>query len=185
MRILASNPDTLGDMVLRQPLYRALREAGHELTLIVRPSVAPLVPYVAPGAAVIRLPYEVYASDVESRWAEFAATFAAARAAAPELLLVAPYRWTAFEEKLADELPGVRPLRRGCALTRRRTFAKMRPRSARTPRSPRPSSGQHRTTPTPQSRRQSPASPRRGSCSQAADSSPAGTGSRASPAPPT
>lgn len=108
MRILASNPDTLGDLILRQPLYAALRAAGHELALIVRPGVAPLVPHVAPGAAVIELPYEPYADDIAGRWKMFAPTFAAARAFAPDLLLIAPYRWTLFDERLADELPGVR-----------------------------------------------------------------------------
>src|SRR5262245_54696258 len=29
MRLLVSNPDTLGDLVLRQPMYRALAAAGH------------------------------------------------------------------------------------------------------------------------------------------------------------
>src|ERR687895_703882 len=100
MRILASNPDTLGDLLLRQPLYHTLREAGHELTLVVRPSVLPLVPYVAPGAATLVLPYEAYASDVEQHWDRFAGLFDAARRFNPDALLVAPYRWTLFEEKL-------------------------------------------------------------------------------------
>ena len=51
MRILVSNPDTIGDMVLRQPFYSALLQHGHELMLIVRDSVVPLVPYVAGGKA--------------------------------------------------------------------------------------------------------------------------------------
>jgi len=71
MRILASNPDTLGDLVLRQPLYRALLDAGHELTLVVRKGLVPLVPYVAPGAQTLVLPYEPYASDVEQHWDVF------------------------------------------------------------------------------------------------------------------
>lgn len=108
MRILASNPDTLGDLVLRQPLYRALREAGHELLLVVRQSVEPLVKYVAPGAATLVLPAEVYAGEDRggAYWHQFADTFRAAREFAPDVLLVAPYRWTLFEEKLAESLPG-------------------------------------------------------------------------------
>src|SRR5687768_1874971 len=105
MRIVVSNPDTLGDFVLRQPMYRALLDAGHELLLIIRRGVEPLVPYVAPGAGILRLPGEVYADDVDRRWDEFADTFAAAREFAPDVLLVAPYRWTLFEEKLSEELP--------------------------------------------------------------------------------
>jgi ADP-heptose:LPS heptosyltransferase/SAM-dependent methyltransferase len=109
MRILASNPDTLGDFVLRQPLYRALAGAGHELMLVVRQSVLPLVPYVAPGAKAVVLPYETYAHDIEEQWDRFDDVFDAARAFEPDLLLVAPYRWTRFDEKLAEVLPaGVR-----------------------------------------------------------------------------
>ena len=104
MRILASNPDTIGDLVLRQPLYRALLSAGHELTLVVRASAAAAVPLVAPGARTLVLPREVYAADVDERWAEFEPLAAAARDASPDLLLVAPYQWTRFEERLADAL---------------------------------------------------------------------------------
>ena len=108
MRILVSNPDTIGDLVLRQPLFDALLREGHELTLIVRASVAALVPYVAPGAKRIVLPEEVYRDDLPAHWEKFAQTFAAARAFEPDLLVIAPFQWTLFEEKLAEELPGVR-----------------------------------------------------------------------------
>jgi ADP-heptose:LPS heptosyltransferase/glycosyltransferase involved in cell wall biosynthesis/SAM-dependent methyltransferase len=105
MRLLVSNPDTLGDLVLRQPMYRALLDAGHELTLVVRPAVAPLVRHVAPGAGVLELPYEVYADDIASRWDRFGELFDKARASNPDALVVAPYRWTAFDERLSEELP--------------------------------------------------------------------------------
>jgi len=108
MRILVSNPDTIGDLVLRQPLFDALLREGHDLMLIVRDSVAALVPYVAPGAKQLVLPMEVYRDDLPSHWDAFAPTFAAVRAFEPDLLVIAPYQWTLFEEKLADELPGVR-----------------------------------------------------------------------------
>lgn len=105
MRLLVSNPDTLGDLVLRQPMYRALLDAGHELTLIVRPAVAPLVRHVAPGASVIELPYEAYASDIAEHWPRFGELFDKARASNPDALVIAPYRWTAFDERLSNELP--------------------------------------------------------------------------------
>ena len=108
MRILVSNPDTIGDMVLRQPFYAALLGDGHELMLIVRKSVAPLVPYVAPGVKATVLPVEVYRDDLPMHWGALAETFQTAREFDPDLLVVAPYQWTLFEEKLAEELPGVR-----------------------------------------------------------------------------
>src|SRR4051794_27929368 len=99
-------------MVLRQPLYAALRAAGHELMLVVRPSVAPLVPYVAPGAGVLVLPAEAYRDDLEQHWGVFAELFTAARDWRPDVLLVAPYQWTRFDERLAEELAGIPDLRR-------------------------------------------------------------------------
>jgi hypothetical protein len=108
MRILASNPDTLGDLILRQPLYAALRMAGHELMLLVRHSAAEAAAYAAPGATVIELPYEPYAHDVDAQWAAFQPAVQAAVEFAPDLLLVAPYRWTHFEERLAAEMPHVK-----------------------------------------------------------------------------
>jgi len=109
MRILASNPDTIGDMVLRQPLYRALIGAGHELMLIVRRPVEPIARLIAPEAKVLVLPREVY-GPVDDGWADFEPLVAAARDGSPELLLIAPYQWTRFEERLAAalrDLPGL------------------------------------------------------------------------------
>src|SRR4051812_21380336 len=105
MRVLASNPDTLGDLILRQPLYAALRAAGHELMLLVRRGAAEGAAYAAPGAVVVELPYEPYAHDVDARWEAFAPAVRAAAEFRADLLLVAPYRWTRFEERLASVLP--------------------------------------------------------------------------------
>lgn len=103
MRILASNPDTIGDMVLRQPLYRALVGCGHELTLIVRRTVEPIARRIVPEAKILVLPAEVYA-PIDENWADFAGIVEQARATAPDLLLIAPFQWTRFEERLAAEL---------------------------------------------------------------------------------
>jgi ADP-heptose:LPS heptosyltransferase len=107
MRILISNPDTIGDFVLRQPLIASLADAGHELMLIVRASVEPLARQIAPVAHVVVLPVEPYALSVDGPWEPFAAVFDEARSFAPGVLVVAPFRWTLFEERLAAELPSV------------------------------------------------------------------------------
>ncbi|QOV87526.1 glycosyltransferase family 9 protein [Humisphaera borealis] len=103
MRILASNPDTIGDMVLRQPLYRALVAGGHELTLIVRKSVEPIAKLIVPEATTIVLPQEVYC-PVDERWEAFVPLVRQAIEFRPDLLLIAPFQWTRFEERLAAEL---------------------------------------------------------------------------------
>ena len=108
MRILATNPDTIGDLVLREPLYRALREAGHELIMLVQPLVAPLVPLVAPGAEVITLDLNAYEASLTPDSDALDALAERARAAEPEMLLVAPYQWTAVDARLSRELPDAR-----------------------------------------------------------------------------
>lgn len=108
MRILASNPDTIGDLVLRQPLYGALAAAGHELMLVVRPLLEPIVPLVAPGARIAIAPEHLYNGSLEPGDASLAGVAEAAAAFAPDVLLVAPFQWTAMEERLAMALPGAR-----------------------------------------------------------------------------
>jgi ADP-heptose:LPS heptosyltransferase len=108
MRILATNPDTIGDLVLRQPLYAALTEAGHDLMLVVRPLLEPLVSMVAPGAAVAACRTNVYDPSLEIDDESLDEVVEAARRFDPELFLVTPYQWTTLEERLAEELPDVR-----------------------------------------------------------------------------
>lgn len=108
MRILASNPDTIGDMVLRQPLYASLLAAGHELMVTVRPMLAPLMGQVAPGARIVPIDVEPYKNGLEPDSEELDAVAGAARAFEPDVLLIAPHQWTVLEERLRAELPGVR-----------------------------------------------------------------------------
>lgn len=108
MRILASNPDTIGDLMLRQPLYRALTDAGHELMLVVRPLVEPIVPLVAPGARVAVAPANLYGGGLEPGDPTLAGVAEAARAFEPDVLLVAPFQWTVLEERLALTIPRAR-----------------------------------------------------------------------------
>ncbi|MBK8915951.1 MAG: hypothetical protein IPM64_15385 [Phycisphaerales bacterium] len=108
MRILASNPDGIGDFLLRQPLYAALEAAGHSLLLLIRPHHLPLAPLVAPQAATCVIGGDPYSEQMLSTNPAVEAAAAAAREFAPELLLIAPYQWTAFEERLAEALPDVR-----------------------------------------------------------------------------
>lgn len=114
MRILASNPDTIGDMVLRQPMYSAWLEAGHELALVVQPVVAPAVRAMLAqqlgegwGERVRVIPFtaSAYASHLKWDDADLDPVAEAARAFDPDLFVVAPYQWTRLEERLAYALP--------------------------------------------------------------------------------
>lgn len=110
MRILISNPDTIGDVLLREPLFRALREAGHELALVVSPLVQPLARAVAPGAKLIELPITVYNGKIEADDERLDAVAEAAVEFEPDVFVGAPYTWTVLEERLAAELPDARKI---------------------------------------------------------------------------
>ncbi|MEX2220087.1 MAG: glycosyltransferase family 9 protein [Phycisphaerales bacterium] len=108
LRILATNPDTLGDALLRQPLYRALGAEGHELMLVARPLVVPLLPLIAPGARVFTVEADLYNPALTHETGALDAVSGAARDFDPDLLLIAPFQWTILEERLAKELPRAR-----------------------------------------------------------------------------
>ncbi len=107
MRILASNPDTIGDVLLRQPMYRALQEAGHELCLIIRPLLEPLISEIAPGARVIVCTEALYEPQLAVASETLAPTVERARSFHPDLLLIAPFQWTALEERLTHEFQDI------------------------------------------------------------------------------
>jgi ADP-heptose:LPS heptosyltransferase len=106
MRILASNPDGIGDLVLRQPMYAALADAGHDLLLVVRPLTAPLVTPVAPKAGAVVLESDPYYLDFSPDAADVQQILAAARDFAPDVFCIAPYQRTVFDEFLAKSLEG-------------------------------------------------------------------------------
>src|SRR4051812_36390777 len=110
LRILASNPDTIGDVLLRQPLYRALQDDGHQLALIARPLLNPLLSLIAPGAHIIPFEANLYDPRLAPDSADLDAIAEAARAFDPEVLLVAPFQWTVLEERLAAVLPSARSI---------------------------------------------------------------------------
>lgn len=108
MRIVATNPDTIGDFVLRQPLYAALTGAGHELMLVVRPLVLPLVPLIAPGARYVICEANPYDARLEPSDGALDGVVSAVRQFHPDLLVLTPFQRTVLEERLAGELPTVR-----------------------------------------------------------------------------
>ena len=107
MRIVISNPDSLGDVMLREPLFAAVHEAGHELLLVVRDFVAPLAKDIAPYAELAVCtgnPYQPNFSlnsplllEMKKQVERFSA----------DLLVAASYQYTQLEEQLAVCLPGI------------------------------------------------------------------------------
>ena len=107
MRIVISNPDSLGDVMLREPLFAAVHEAGHELLLVVRDFVAPLAKDIAPYAELAvcvgnpYLPNFGLDSPLLLEMKKQVERFSA------DLLVVASYQYTQLEEQLAVCLPGI------------------------------------------------------------------------------
>lgn len=110
MRILISNPDTIGDVVLREPLFRALAEAGHELALVVSPLVQPIARVVAPSARLIELPFNVYDGKLDAEDERLDPLVETAAEFDPEVIIGAPFTWTLLEERLCAALPDARSI---------------------------------------------------------------------------
>lgn len=108
MRILISNPDTIGDVLLRQPLFAALAGAGHELMLVVRPMLAPIMGMISPGARIEACDLPVYDPRLGVGAPELEPLAAAAAGFDPDVFVIAPYQWTVLEERLAAAVPRAR-----------------------------------------------------------------------------
>src|SRR5579871_4629686 len=102
MRLLISNPDNIGDFVLRQPMFAALTAAGHQLSLVVRSFVSPIAPLVAPEAQVISFESNPYSPAFDPNSADVRRALDAAREFAPDVFCIAPYQHTVFDELLAE-----------------------------------------------------------------------------------
>ena len=107
MRIAVSNPDNIGDFILRQPMLAAFQEAGHELLLIVRDFVAPLAIDLFPEARVLRCLGNPYGRDFSLGSPLGQELLRELSEFAPDLFVVASYQHTQMEELLVAELPGV------------------------------------------------------------------------------
>src|SRR5207253_10462888 len=104
MRLAISNPDAMGDMILRQPLYAALAGAGHELLLIVQSNTAAVARLVAPSARLLEFPGNPYTMTTGKNKTQLEWLVQQVRAFQPELLVLASYQWTMVEEQLAVAL---------------------------------------------------------------------------------
>jgi ADP-heptose:LPS heptosyltransferase len=94
--------DTIGDLVIRQPLFCAICDAGHELAVVVRASYAPILPMLEPRAMAVTTHVEPFRprtpaeeleflrktlSDIESFGAQWLVAAAFTRTFADEWLL--------------------------------------------------------------------------------------------------
>ena len=105
MRIAVSNPDNIGDFVVRQPMLAALAAAGHHLLLIVRTHVAPLAAWAVPGAAIVQCVADPYQPGFQLDAAPDDRVIKAVTEFDPDIFVVASFQHTQLEEQLAQRLP--------------------------------------------------------------------------------
>src|SRR4249920_2401903 len=96
MRITISSPDGLGDFVLRMPFFEALRDAGHDLQIFMRPPALELAAAGLPAARIEKISEDPYARLVRFRRNPFALEVKKIVAFAPDLLVIALFQHSFF-----------------------------------------------------------------------------------------
>ncbi len=107
MRIVITNPDGIGDAVLRLPLFEELQRAGHDLLLICRGHALPLFARLAGNPTIIPLVENPYEFTRSGRVDFSPVMLESVREFSPDLLMFGAYQWTILEEQLAHMLPSV------------------------------------------------------------------------------
>src|SRR4030088_3383373 len=98
MKITVSSPDGLGDFVLRIPFFEALREAGHELQIFMRPPAFELATVLLPTTRVEKISEDPYARLVRFRRRPFAKELRKISMFAPDLFVLALFQQSFFDE---------------------------------------------------------------------------------------
>ena len=108
MRFAFTLPDTIGDFVLRQPMFAALAARGHSLALVVRAFEVSLTPLIAPGAHVFPFDGNPYGLDFpESMEKKLAPVIDGLRNWQPDAIVVTPFQRTVLDEYIVERLSPV------------------------------------------------------------------------------
>ena len=105
MRITISSPDGLGDFVLRMPFFEALRDAGHDLQIFMRAPALDLAAAALPTARIEKISEDPYAWLVRFRRNPFAVEVNKIGAFAPDLLVIALFQHSFFDEICLSKIP--------------------------------------------------------------------------------
>ncbi|MGB8854531.1 MAG: glycosyltransferase family 9 protein [Pirellulales bacterium] len=104
-RIAVLNPDSIGDLVLRQPLFAAVAARAASLALVVRPGLVPVAERLAPNATLVPLPTDPYDAVHEPDPQHVAQVVAELRTLDVDTVVVAAYQRTRFDELVVEALP--------------------------------------------------------------------------------
>ena len=97
--------DTLGDLVLRQPLFSELLDRGTEVTVIARSGYDEILPFLDARLRVISVSLDPYRLPDARTHAELDRAAAALAAARPDIVVAAAHNRTYVEEWLLHQCP--------------------------------------------------------------------------------
>ena len=106
-RIAFLNPDSIGDLILRQPLFAAVEAAGFGIVLVVRPAVVPMAERLFPDAIVIPLPAGPYDPVLPPHPYHVAEVVGELRGLDVEMVVCAAHQRTRFDELVCGGLSAV------------------------------------------------------------------------------
>lgn len=106
-RIAFLNPDSMGDLVLRQPLFAAVAAEGNSLVLVVKPGLVALAERLVPDAIVIPLPANTYEPVALPAAVHVAQVVDELRSLHVDTVVIAPVQRTWFDELVIAGLAGV------------------------------------------------------------------------------
>jgi len=110
MKITISSPDGLGDFILRIPMITALREAGHELQLMLRQPAASLAEEVFPDLERCEIAADPYNQEIRKKWNPFRSEQEAIREFRPDLYVASAFALTFFDEVWMERNKGSVPV---------------------------------------------------------------------------
>lgn len=106
MKITVSSPDGLGDFILRLPMLAALREAGHELQIFLRPPAFDLAQVALPDCRLIKIAQDPYAGQIRARGFPFRPEHRAISAFGPDLYLATAFNLSFFDQVWVEQNRG-------------------------------------------------------------------------------
>jgi len=100
MRILILSFDSLGDLVLRQPLLRALADSGHELGIALRAPLLELLPFLDARLQAVSTSLNPYLPPGAFEAGDARGLLEEARRFAPDILVSTPFNRTGLDDWL-------------------------------------------------------------------------------------
>lgn len=107
MRWVIVSLDSLGDIVLRQPLIKALMDRGDEVTLVIQQNNATLIPYLENRVTCICTTIYPYATPTQETLDTAENLLRQIQATSPDAIVIAPFSYTYLDEWLLTRMHNI------------------------------------------------------------------------------